>query len=297
MARVQTQSLIFILNVGMLALLACNPTVKSGRNSDPSKWPEENPDEATDVSDDGQPVVNPDRPAASCFQTSSDSLPVVLESLCEDDLASHPAFAEMRKIICERRFLINSFDRADCGWPGAPVSKSPYIHMYYVQRDRSLDYEDVHVSTAYVKVDVEKMVGANRLAFEDFASFKRRGLQWVAGTREQSNLSGTSWDQGLSYRFRVEKELYEIGYDGFTKLHKLGPGFYVHVNHATGNFARMGLMGQVVFYKGLADGGTISVKLEHRKMDSRGLYDFARKNGIELIYEMMDKGGANALKL
>ena len=97
-------------------------------------------------------------------------------------------------------------------------------------------------------------------------------------------------------RFRAFKELYDIGYQGTNTLYRLGPDTYLHLNYATGDYVRIMEFAQIVIYRGNPDGTATSVKLEHRKVKSQGLYDRAKKSGFEMTRELMEKGVKNATK-
>lgn len=276
------------------ALSACGSKIDTGRNADPTLWPKSS--EETDTTETKPPGSQPGLNGTNCFDAATTEIPETITKLCQEHLKPEPAFEKLYPIICEQGKVIAAFDHPECGWDGNPTSIRRHYHHYYEQKDKTLDYEDIHASFVTVPAPSAKFMGAVRLVFENYDEFKRQGFQWVAGTREHRNLSGTKWEEGIRYRFRADKEAFEIGYQGFNKLYQLGPNLWVHLNHATGDFARITHFSQVVFYRQHPDQTSSSFKLEHRKIRSQGYYDIARKSGSELITDVMQKGYRNATK-
>ena len=280
-----------LLSVSMM--LSCGAQTKTGRNADPSQWPF---DPTAEDSGAGQGPGTSNELAATCFERKSRDIPEGLGRLCENEIKTNPAFARLHKILCEDRQIFSALTVTKCGWNGAASTINQHIHYYEVEQDIQKDYEDVHGSIVYVPVPIEKFMSPFRLAFENFDKFKADGFQWVAGTREHRNLSGTKWEEGINYRFRANKDLYDIGYQGNIRLYDLGPDTYAHLNYATGDLARILEFAQIVIYKRQPNNTTMSIKLEHRKVSSQGLFDRAKKTSHELTREIMEKGLKNAEK-
>ncbi len=283
-----------LIVITMPLTLACGAKTNTGRNADSSQWPKD-PD--ADVIDGiGRGGTSPNGRAANCFEQSSREAPESLRTLCDHEIKSNPAFNKLHNVLCVEGKLFSSLNKPTCGWNGTMATINHHIYYYEMEQDTQKDYQDMHASILRVQVPVTKVMIPFRLAFENFEQFKAQGFQWVSGTREHRNLSATTWEQGINYRFRANKELYDIGYQGTTKLYDLGSNTFAHLNFATGDFARILEFAQIVIYKGQADGSTMTIKLEHRKVSSQGLYDRAKKTGLELTRELMEKGFKNATK-
>jgi hypothetical protein len=270
-------------------VIACEPKIDTGRNGDPGSWP-------TAPSGDNQtaPVGGL---KSTCFLTPAEKTPDEIKKLCDEDLASMAELSELRSILCEAGYLLNAIDKPQCGWDGnLDTSKNRFIHRYFTQSDKSKDYEDVTSSVIRVPVTLTTYTEIIRLAFENFDEFTRRGYQWASGTRENRNLSQNSWQDGLSYRFRADKDVYEVGYEGHIRYYQLTPSLGIHVNRAVGDFERIKKFAQIIIYNQLEDDSTLIIRLEHRQIQSSGLFDLAKKSALELDFEAMEKGHANATK-
>ena len=289
------QSLTGLTIATAMDLMSCGNETNTGRNADPAKWPTAPQNNSEQNSEQNE---NPGRGSAnqSCFESTTREIPDAIAKICAENIQPEPAYKGLYPIICEQGKVIASFNRPSCGWDGNLQTINRYIHHYYVQPDKTQDYEDLHASFVHAPVPLQKYMFAVRLAFENFDEFKRLGYQWVAGTREHRNLSGTTWEQGVNYRFRVEKEQYDIGYQGYNKLYQISPTLFMHLNHATGDFARIAAFAQIVFYQEQADGSTVSFKIEHRRVSSHGFYDLAKKTSAETVRDVMEKGYRNATK-
>jgi hypothetical protein len=269
-------------------LLSCGPKTNTGRNADPSQWPMDPSAQA-----DGQESKEL---STRCFQKAASALPPSLQTLCENDIKTNPAFSKLHSVLCADKKLISSLSDTSCGWDGNASTLNRYIHVYEMESDKQKDYEDVHASIVKVPVAIERFMKPLRLAFENYDEFKSQGFQWLSGTREHRNLSGTTWEQGIKYRFRANKDLYDIGYQGTNTLYTLDENTFIHLNYATDDFARIISFSQLVIYQSRPNNTGITIKLEHRKVSSQGLYDRAKKSAMEMTRELMEKGYKNATK-
>lgn len=283
-----------LLVLSLSLTCSCGAKTNTGRNADSSQWPLDPDESVIDGAGRGTGPAN-DR-AVNCFETSSKDIPQSLRALCESEIKPNPSFSKLHQILCVEGKLFPSLNKPSCGWDGSLPTINNHLYYYEMEKDTHKDYQDVHASILHIPVPVKKFMIPFRLAFEDFDQFKAQGYQWVSGTREHRNLSGTTWEQGVNYRFRANKELYDIGYQGSTKLFELGPNTYAHINFATGDFARILEFAQIVIYSAQPDNSTVTIKLEHRKVSSPGLYERAKKTGLELTRELMEKGFKNATK-
>jgi len=274
----------------IVLLTACGPHVNTGRNSDPNKWPNP-PATGEDAASD------PTGLNSTCFATKSNSIPENIKKVCDGELRTTAEFKNLVPILCDDGMLISALDKPECGWDGQPSnSKNRYIHRYYIEKDTSKDYEDITSSIIHIPGTINALTNIMRLAFENFDEFKRRGYQWTSGTRENRNLSGTTWDQGVKYRFRADKEAYEVGYEGHIKFLQLTPTLAIHLNRATGDFERINHFAQILIYSQLPDSSSLAIRLENRKIASNGLFNLAKKGAVQLDMEAMEKGYSNATK-
>lgn len=268
---------------------ACGAKVDTGRNADPSKWPnaQNTPDQTTAT----------DSLRSKCFLSKADMIPQEFKDLCDRELSTNDAFKDLVPILCDSGHLLAAMDTPECGWNGnASSPKIKFVHRYYMQKDTSQDYEDITSSIIRTPVSLTSYTDVVRLAFENFDEFKNRGYQWTSGTRENRNLSGTKWEDGINYRFRADKESYEVGYQGLVKYIQLTPTLAVHINRATGDYERIKKFAQIVIYRELPDQSTLTMRLEHRKTQSSGLFEIAKKSALDLDFEAMEKGYSNATK-
>ncbi len=272
----------------LTGLLSCGPKTTTGRNADPSQWPE---DPSTQSGGQESKELS-----SRCFQKAASKIPPSLQTLCENEIKNNPAFSKLHAVLCIDKKLISSLSDASCGWDGNPESLNRFIHVYEMESDKQKDYQDVHASIISVPVAIERFMKPLRLAFENYDEFKSQGFQWLSGTREHRNLSGTTWEQGVRYRFRANKDLYDIGYQGTNTLYTLDENTFVHLNYATDDFARILSFSQVVIYQSLPNDKGIAIKLEYRKVSSQGLYDRAKKSAMDMARELMEKGYRNATK-
>jgi hypothetical protein len=284
----RTLSILFTFSI-MATFLACDPNVDTGRNADPGAWP-------SAPSGDDQ-TMNSGGMRGTCFLTPPENFPDEIKKLCDRELRGTTEFSELVPILCDSGYLLNAIDKPECGWGGqSSNSKSHYIHRYFTQKDKTQDYEDVTSSIIHTPVTMETYTNMIRMAFENFDAFLRRGYQWASGTRENRNLSGTKWEEGVNYRFRADKDVYEVGYEGRIRYFQLTPSLGMHINRATGDFERIKKFAQIVIYSELPDRTTITIRLENRQIQSSGLFDLAKKSALELDFEAMEKGYANATK-
>ncbi len=282
----------------ILLAIACGTKVDTGRNGQPivaeKTATPSNPD-APDLNNPGSPDVVAS-PSGSCLKKTTSTIPEELVKLCADSIKSEPGFKDLHPILCEKGHLIAILNRPNCGWDGTPSTMKQFMVHYSMNTDPALDYEDVNASALHVPVTVDKVLRGVRLAFENYPEFKLQGYQWIEGTREQRNLTGKTWEDGVEYRFRADKGLYEIGYQGVNKLYQLSPTLFVHLNRATGDFERIAEFSQIVLYQQQSDNSTLVLKLEHRRIKSTGLYTLAKKSAAELLSDLMKKGYTNATK-
>ena len=268
---------------------ACGPRVETGRNDDPRTW--------QSSSGDSETTTDPNGIKARCFLAKPDSVPNEIKAVCDQELRTNEAFARLVPLLCDQGNLLAALDKPECGWNGpTSSSKQRYIHRFYTEADTTKDYEDVTSSIIHTPVTMNTFTGVVRMAYENFEEFRRQGYLWTSGTRENRNISGTTWDEGVQYRFRADKEAYEVGYEGITKFIQLTPTLAVHVNRATGDFERITKFAQVVIYRELPDHTTLTIRLENRQIASGGLFGLAKKGAQELDLEAMEKGYSNAVK-
>jgi hypothetical protein len=301
-----------IINVFFMAtvlqLTSCSPSVDTGRNDTPEDWEEGSVDSpfqttGTPPSSDNSPSTsdeatntNNQRRPSKCFDPSTNDLPETVLGLCRDVIAPVPALAKIHEFFCQRKHLLNAFQNKECGWTGDESKLRRSMRIFErAPESAGGDYEDIHATIVNVPMDAESYTKIVGLAFEDYASFKSKGYQWVSGTRDNRNLNGGRFDSGIDYNFMVEKEAYELGYNAHIQLYKLADGLWIHVNYATGRFVRIKYLGQIAIYAEQADGSTNVIKLEHKAVESRGgLYNRAYKAALELIEDFMRKVRFNA---
>jgi hypothetical protein len=275
--------------VATATIAACDPHVDTGRNSDPGAWPTGPTGQDQNTETSGM--------RATCFLSGPENFPDEIKTLCDSELRATEEFSSLVPILCDSGHLLNALDKPQCGWDGqTSASKLRFIHRYFTQKDKTKDYEDVTSSIIHTPVAMLTYTGMVRMAFENFDEFLRRGYQWASGTRENRKLSGTNWEDGVSYRFRADKDVYEVGYEGRIRYHQLTPTLGIHLNRAVGDFERIKKFAQIVLYSQLPDNTTLTIRLEHRQISSSGLFDLAKKSALELDYEAMEKGYANATK-
>ena len=281
--------IIFVCSSVAATILACDPRVDTGRNADPGAWP-------TGPAGDDQGTRG-DGLRATCFLTGPENFPEALKQICDTELRPTPEFSELAPILCDSGHLLNAIDKPQCGWDGQSQSpKKRFIHRFFTQKDKTQDYEDITSSIIHTPVTMATYTNMIRLAFENFDEFQRQGYQWASGTRENRNLSGTKWEDGVSYRFRADKDVYEVGYEGRIRYYQLTPTLGIHLNRAVGDFERIKKFAQIGIYSQLPDNTTLTIRLEHRQISSNGLFDLAKKSALELDYEAMEKGYNNATK-
>lgn len=280
----------FILSLFTLSIFAsCTPQIDTGRNADPETWPNRSQGDE-DITDSGGL-------RSACFLTPPETVITEIKSLCDHEIRAHQEFSDLAPILCESGYLLNAIDKPQCGWDGqSQAPKKQFIHRYFTQQDRSKDYEDITSSIIRTPVSIETYTRVIKMAFENFDEFLRQGYQWASGTRENRNLSGTKWEDGVSYRFRADKDVYEVGYEGRIRYYQLTPTLGIHLNRAVGDFERIKKFSQIGIYSQLPDNTTLTIRLEHRQISSNGLFDLAKKSALELDYEAMEKGYANATK-
>jgi hypothetical protein len=271
----------------------CRPAIDTGRNADPSRWPQS--DDATDPANSA-PNEGLRTPGSPCFASKSPQLPSELKQLCENVIKPQQELTQLYTELCIQGHLVGLLKSPRCGWDGNPGHIRSFMHHYFMQKDTSKDYEDINSSITHAPVTLDKYLRPVQLAFENYEQFRSEGYQWVAGTREHRNLSGTTWVEGINYRFRADKVEYEVGYQGRMQLYKLTPDLYVHINYATGDFARITHFAQIMLYSRQSDQSTLALKLEHRRVASQGLYDLAKRSAAEMARDVMEKGYKNAIK-
>jgi hypothetical protein len=275
----------------ILSISGCGTKINTGRNSDPGNWPKgtSNP---TDTGDSG----NGGTPTQGCFSLQVTELDPAIKTFCAEHINKQPELASLAGIICEKKLLTGLLKKTGCGWTGDKAKVMGYVHRFDIQTDRSKDYEDIVGSATHAPVTPEKFATPIMLAFENYAEFKSKGFQWVDGTREMTNQSGGTALSGLTYRFRAEKPEYEVGYKGRVQFYQLTPDLIAHINVATGDYARIIAFEQIAFYQRLPDQTTMTVRLEHRKVSSQGLFDLAKRSATEMSRDTMEKGFSNATK-
>jgi hypothetical protein len=272
-----------------VTIAACDPQVDTGRNSDPGAWPTGPAGQDQNTETSGM--------RATCFLSGPENFPDEIKNLCDSELRATDEFSSLVPVLCDSGYLLNALDKPQCGWDGQSQSpKKRFIHRFFTQKDKSQDYEDITSSIIHTPVTIGTYTNPIRLAFENFDEFQRQGYQWASGTRENRNLSATKWEDGLSYRFRADKDAYEVGYEGRIRYYQLTPTLGIHLNRAVGDFERIKKFAQIVLYSQLPDSTTLTIRLEHRQISSSGLFDLAKKSALDLDYEAMEKGYANATK-
>lgn len=280
-----------LMVIAVAAVTACGAKTDTGRNANPELWPGDGSGQTPGITGSTDSEL-----ASKCFQKSAAKAPDGLKILCDNEIGGNPAFAKLHKILCADNKMIAALSEPSCGWSGAASTLNQHLYFFEMEPDKQKNYQDVHASIVHVPVSVDRFMHPLRIAFENYDEFKAQGYQWLAGTREHRNLSGTKWEQGIQYRFRANKDLYDIGYQGSNTLYQVDQDTFLHLNYATGDYARIVSFAQIVLYKKLPDNTALSVKLEHREVSSQGLYDRAKKTGLEMTRELMEKGYRNATK-
>lgn len=284
----------------VLALHSCGATVETGKNNDPGKWPQPPLSPTSDI--EGQtPETEDDAPgttvtsgtalSTSCFRSESTELPTKLHTMCDGVLKADPKLVKVHYYLCVKKFLVNALDVSACGWRGDAKNIINYTKVYEREPESSgKNYEDVHATIISPQVPATKFIEFVRLAFENYKEFKNRGYFWLAGTRENTNLNQGTLESGVRYRFRLEKDAYELGYAGHIKLIPLDENTWIQVNVADSDFVRVQHLAQVTLIKRQPDNTVVVAKLEHKIVDSSGgLYNRAWKGAIEVMKDLMIK--------
>jgi hypothetical protein len=289
---------------GISALASCSLQVDTGRNGDPSRWPidkekEEVDDQPLDL--DGSPsgpVIQPGTGGNQPSQGSGCLAKSVTPLIGFNELCNHqgvkdkPEISSLLDYLCVRRVFDRTMQSKSCAWDGSnpnEMSKFRFV-LTQVSEQSGRNYGDVVAFFVQVKTNKKLFSDRVALAFEDFAKFSSMGYYWVSGTREQTNLSNTSMYDGLTYRFALEKESYELGYHGSIRRYDLPSGMSYHVNIGQAPWTRVTHFSQISAVQPLADGTSIVMVLEDKGVDSsNGLYRRARSSAKELTFDLMTK--------
>jgi hypothetical protein len=280
------------LFLSALFLAACGSRIDTGRNGIPVAQPV---DQSESPEQTNGPNVVPGQ-VVPCFKRTTKDIPENLAKLCSETIKPNASYKELYPILCEEGRLVAILNSPKCGWDGTPSTLKRFKTLYSMSTDPTQNYDDIHSTVIHAPVPLANVLKSFRLAFENYPEFKLQGYQWIEGTREQRNLTGKTWEQGVEYRFRADKGLYEIGYQGINQLYQMSPTLFVHLNRATGDYERVAAFSQIAMYHQLADNTTMIIKLEHRTITSTGLYNIAKVNASELLVDFMKKGYSNAIK-
>ncbi len=292
-----TRSLFIAFISSVVLAASCGTTINTGRNATPVKQPvdqAETPEQSSEQSPSGPNAESGQ--VTPCFSRTTKNIPENLVKLCNETIKPDASYKELYPIVCEQGRLVAILNSPKCGWDGSPSTLKRFKTFYSMSTDPTLNYEDVNSTVIHAPAPIGNVLKSFRLAFENFPEFKLQGYQWIDGTREQRNLTGKTWEQGVEYRFRADKGLYEIGYQGVNQLYQISPTLFVQLNRATGDYERVAAFSQMAMYQQLADNTTMIIKLEHRTINSPGLYNLAKVSASELLVDFMKKGYANAIK-
>ncbi|MCX6126124.1 MAG: hypothetical protein NTV34_15440 [Proteobacteria bacterium] len=222
---VRLSVIVLITSITALYYSACGARVDTGRNQNPNEWPR---DEGSNQNGPGtissptsgrspneSPETNGSPIAGSCFRTEASVLMPALQKLCDENIKINPLLAKIHEYLCVKKFLLSALHQKSCGWHGDPTSLMRHISIYEREPETSgRDYEDVHATILNPPVAAPVYLNFMRLAFENYSEFKRQGFQWISGTRESTNLNQGTLESGVKYKFRVDREAYELGYSG-----------------------------------------------------------------------------------
>ena len=271
-------------------LLSCQPKIDTGRNDSPQTWPADD----SQINDDGQqsPSDNPQQNgnqavslhAGGCFDRTTATLAPDVKSFCDNQLSGNPLFSNLHNHICKQGHLVAVLGHGECGWNGSLATMMRYIHVYSREpQTTGKNYNDIHATISNPKVSAAEYMRVIRLAFEDYNALLAQGKKWIPGTTEQTNLNHGNSDTGVDYRFRIDRDVYTLGYNAHFQMYKLSDHLWVHLNYATGEFVRVTKFVQVTFYQELADGTVQVMKIEDKEIESQGLYVAARSGSNELM--------------
>lgn len=292
---------------------ACGPKIDTGRNEHPRDNTEgvaAGPDQGSDNpgGSGGNGGGNPSNGAGNngnggnltgvaCFTAETKALPASLVQICRDYIQPNPLLAKIYEGVCVKGLFLASMDHPGCGWEGDQAKIKNFIYTYEREPESSgKDYEDVHATIIHLPVPAAKAIAFVRLVFEDFNQFKAEGYKWIAGTRESTNQNGGKLETGVIYKFRVDKDVYELGYSGRIQIFQIDSKTWLHVNYADRNFTRVKGIEQSTIYHDLPDGTSMMLKFEHKSIESKGLYRRAWAGAIELAEDLMTKCWSNSIK-
>ncbi|MCX6116518.1 MAG: hypothetical protein NT027_03180 [Proteobacteria bacterium] len=272
-------------------LQACGNKVETGRNEDPSEWPK-----STELSGDGgqEPPKNPQDNVANngskakCFTTESETLPSKLKDICATVVSTNPRLEKINQYLCTKKLFVGNLKQPTCGWNGDANLVSKYYHRYELEPDNSgNDYEDVHATIVHASVSAKQFVDIVRLAFQDFQAFNSKGLKWVRGTKSNSNLNNGTFESGIDYAFRAETEAYPFGYNGRIQLFEIDNSTWLHLNYSTTDHQRISHFSQATIYSKISETNALVFKLEHKKIESTGLYTRVKKTAYDAAIDFM----------
>lgn len=301
---------LFMPSLLTVILCTCAPKIDTGRNGSTGSnhseigngGPGDNPGEPGAPGPNGQPgpgqgpnggnLVN-----VECFTSQAQELPAAVAKVCDEQIKPNPLLAKIYTYACEKKYLVSAINQASCGWEGDESNINQFMHVYERESEASgKDYYDVHATALHLPTSVDKTTHFIRLVFENYAQFKAEGFQWLSGTRENSNLNNGTFDNGVQFRFRLDKDIYELGYSGHVQIFKIDDKTWMQVMYADKDFVRVKNIAQVTYYHELADGTTMAFKLEHKSVESKGLYRRAWQGAIEIAQDLMKKSMFNATK-
>jgi hypothetical protein len=270
---------------------SCGNKVNTGRNGDPSRWPSNSAN-----SENPQNGTSQRGSSSTCFTMQVAELDPAIQSFCEQKAVNHPVLTKIAPYICQKKVLTGLLKKPECGWNGDASKVTSYIYRYDMQTDKTQDFEDIVGYAIHSPTTPEATALPTSLAYQAYDEFKAKGYQWSDGTREILNLNHGNIESGVDYRYRADKSEYEIGFQGHAQLIQLTPDLLAHINYATSDFARILAFEQIVLYQRLPDKTAMTVRIEHRKVASKGLFDIAKKNTMEMSKDTMLKGYSNANK-
>lgn len=299
-----------LISCAYVALVAaCGPKVDTGRNATPI--PEELTDQ-TGGANGADPNVGPggaipggqvvDGPSstvadAACFTAETKNFPESFVKICNDYIKPNALLGKVYDHLCVKGHLLAVMDQPTCGWGGDEATIKQFMYTYErVPESSGKDYEDTHATIMHLPAPTSKVLKFVRLVLENYPQFKAEGYKWIDGTRESVNLNNSTLDKGLLTRSRIDKDVFELGYSGRVQLFQIDSKTWLQVLYADNDFVRIKGVEQANIFRDLPDGSSMVLKIEHKSVESKNLYNRAWKGAIEIALDIMKKTWFNANK-
>ena len=301
-----------LISCAYIALLAaCGPKVDTGRNANPRSdgldsetgGPGGGPNgqgpggQVGPGGQDGNGGSGSGLADATCFTTETKNIPDALAKVCNEYIKPNALLGKVYDHLCVKGHMLAVMDQPACGWQGDEASIKQFMYTYEREPESSgKDYEDTHATIMHISKPAAKVIYFDRLIFEDYARFKSEGFLWISGTRESVNLNNSTLEKGLLTRSRIDKDIYELGYSGRVQLFQIDSKTWMQVLYADSDFIRVKGLEQINIFHDLPDGTSMVLKIEHKSIESKNLYNRAWKGAIDIALDIMRKSWSNANK-